>query len=130
MQQVRQKWFNFPAILLGAVLLRAFVPIGYMPAAPGKGLLFELCHDGLPVSFMSALEGHAHHGDHDAHENHGAVSDCSFGHILAFTYIDTPDIPELPVLPADDTTPMVVASVRTDQRVYARSPRGPPSRKR
>ena len=82
-QQLRQKWFSFPAIMLGAVLLRAFVPAGYMPAAPGQGLLFELCDAGVPTSFAAALDEHAHHGGHDAHEDHGAFGDCSFGHIVA-----------------------------------------------
>jgi hypothetical protein len=126
-QQVRQKWFNFPAILLGAVLLRAFVPAGYMPAAPGQGLLFELCHDGLPVSFMSTLQGHAHHGDHSAHDDHGPIGECSFGDILTSAYIDAPDAPELPLVPADNTLPVVVADVRVTQRIYARAPRGPPA---
>jgi hypothetical protein len=129
-QKFTQKWFSFPAILLGAVLLRAFVPAGYMPAAPGNGLLFELCHDGLPVSFMSALEGHAHHGDHSAHDDHGAVGDCSFGHILTGAYIDAPDVPELPVVPADTVSPVILADARVAQRIYASAPRGPPSRKR
>ena len=127
MQQVRQKWFNFPAILLAAVLVRAFAPAGSMPAAPGKGLLFELCHDGPPTSFVSALEGHAHHGDVGA--NHGPAGDCSFGHILTGAYVDSPDAPEVPVVTADGPSPVIVAGLHRAERVYAREPRGHPSRK-
>jgi hypothetical protein len=115
------------------VLLRAFVPAGYMPAAPGQGLLFELCDSALPTSFAAALDVHAHHGEHDGHSAHGehsAFGDCSFGHILAGASIDAPDVAELPVEPADTVTPVVLADVRIAQRVYARTPRGPPSRKR
>ena len=128
-QQITQRWLNFPAILLGAVLLRAFVPVGYMPAAPGQGLLFELCESRLPASFTTVLEGHAHHGDHSAHEEHSAFGDCSFGHILSGASIDAPEVPELPVVPADTAAPVVLSDVRFAQRVYARAPRGPPSRK-
>jgi hypothetical protein len=128
-QQLRQKWFNFPAIMLGAVLLRAFVPAGYMPAAPGQGLLFELCDAGLPTSFSEALDAHAHHGGHDAHEDHGTFGDCSFGHIVAGAAIDAPDVPALAIEPAHTALSVITADARAAQRVYARAPRGPPSRK-
>lgn len=132
MPQATQKWFNFPAVLLGAVLLRAIVPAGYMPAAPGQGLLFELCDSGLPTSFAAALDGHSHHNEHaghSAHESHSAFGDCSFGHILSGASMDAPDVPELPIVPADTAAPVILADVRSAQRVHARSPRGPPSRK-
>ena len=124
----RKLRFLLPVFLTG-VLLRAFIPAGYMPTAPGKGLLFELCHDGLPVSFMAALDEHAHHGDHGTHDDHGAVGDCSFGHIVAFTFIDAPAAPEIQVPPADTMSAVEVADGYVAQRVYARAPRGPPSRK-
>jgi len=83
-----RKWRLFLAVLLTGVLLRAFVPAGYMPAAPGKGLLFELCHEGMPAGFMAALGGHGHHAGHAGHDDHASAGDCSIGHILSLAFID------------------------------------------
>ena len=91
MQLATRKWRALVTVLMAGVVLRAFIPAGYMPAAPGKGLLFELCHDGLPVSFMTALEGHGHHtghGGHGGHDEHAAAGDCIIGHILSMAFID------------------------------------------
>jgi hypothetical protein len=103
MQLATRKWRVLVTVLLTGVLLRAFIPAGYMPAAPGKGLLFELCHDGLPVSFMAALDGHGHHaghGGHGGHEEHAAAGDCSIGHILSMAVIDEVDAPQAAILPS------------------------------
>ena len=54
-----------------------------MPAAPGSGLLFELCHDGMPAAMMAALKGGGHaHGHHAAHAagHHGSHHDSSANH--------------------------------------------------
>ena len=67
--------------------LRAFTPEGYMPAAQGSGLLFELCPEGMPAEVMQALSGGGHH-----HHHHGAsgdddsatgTSECPIGHMLS-----------------------------------------------
>ena len=100
MQLATRKWRVLVAVLLAGVVMRAFIPAGYMPAAPGKGLLFELCHDGLPVSFMAALDGHGHHAGHGGHEDHAASGDCSIGHILSMAFIDEPAIVEPAIQPA------------------------------
>ena len=57
-------------------------------AAPGNGLLFELCHDGLPAGFMAALGGHDHHAGHAGHDDHASGGDCSIGHILSLAFMD------------------------------------------
>jgi hypothetical protein len=95
MQLATRKWRTFLTVLLAGVVLRAFIPAGYMPAAPGKGLLFELCHDGLPAGFMEALGGHGHHASHGGHQashgghdDHASGGDCSIGHILSLAFID------------------------------------------
>ena len=86
--------------MLAGIVLRAFIPAGYMPATPGKGLLFELCHDGLPVSFMSALGGHGHHAGHGGHDDHAAAGDCSIGHILSMAFIDETQTAEPAIQPS------------------------------
>lgn len=77
-------------ILFAGVAMRALVPAGYMPAAPGSGLLFELCHDGMPPAMMAALKGGGHaHGHHAAHAaghaahaagHHGSHHDDAVNH--------------------------------------------------
>ena len=100
MQFATRKWRALATVLLAGVVLRAFVPTGYMPAAPGKGLLFELCHDGLPAGFMEALGGHGHHADHGGHDTHVSAGDCSIGHILSLAFIDEVDAPQAAILPS------------------------------
>lgn len=122
------------AVLLTGTLLRAFVPAGYMPAAAGQGLLFELCHDGMPPAIMAALDGHAHaHGSHSEHGHHGSGNDseggspCNIGHLLSLTVIDAVDIVEsalvAPISFADaDIPPLPVVA-----RSRAFSARAPPA---
>jgi len=76
-------------VVLGAALallsLRALMPDGYMPAAAGSGLLFELCPEGMPAEVMQALAGgrhHHHHGD-DADGARVDTGHCPIGHMLA-----------------------------------------------
>ncbi|HSN52942.1 MAG TPA: hypothetical protein VLS87_10450 [Woeseiaceae bacterium] len=67
-----------------------------MPAAPGTGLLFELCHDGLPAGFMEALGGHGHHAGHSGHGGHderASAGECSIAHILSMACIDEVQTP-------------------------------------
>ena len=99
MQLVPGKWRTLVAIMLAGVVLRAFIPAGYMPAAPGKGLLFELCHDGLPAGFMQALGGHGHHAGHGGHDDHASGGDCSIGHILSLAFIDASETAQPAVQP-------------------------------
>ena len=63
-------------ILCAVFLLRAVIPLGYMPAAFADGLPFVLCPDNLPSAFTTAIGSHAHdHDDHDA----SAIDQCDFG---------------------------------------------------
>ena len=69
-------------VLAAALLLRATIPAGYMPAGSNSGLFYELCPDGLPAAFVQTLQ-HEHAGHHaDPHEGHALDHDCSFGHLL------------------------------------------------
>jgi hypothetical protein len=70
-------------ILLASLLMRAGIPDGYMPAAPGSGLLFELCPSGVPAEFMQMLGGgHHHHGSAGDTTTHFDASQCPIGHML------------------------------------------------
>ncbi|MHB8478099.1 MAG: hypothetical protein ACYDBZ_17625 [Steroidobacteraceae bacterium] len=75
----------FTSLLLVALLFRAYVPVGFMPAS-GAPFLLELCPATYPVP-MPAHSGHHHSGTHSHFEN------CPFGsapaagpisHIVAF----------------------------------------------
>jgi len=74
-----------PLLLLSAsLLLRALIPIGYMPAAAGSGLVFEFCPEGIPKAFMQVLAGdsaagHGHTGHSEAADE---VHHCPVGHLL------------------------------------------------
>lgn len=72
-------------LLLATLLMRVAIPVGYMPAAAGSGLLFELCPEGMPASVMQALGGHHHH--HQAHSDKSEASfdaeQCPVGHMLS-----------------------------------------------
>jgi hypothetical protein len=73
-------------LLLAALLLRASIPAGYMPAALGSGLLFEFCPSGVPAEFMQALAGSAGHHHHVSAQDQGGHFDaeqCPIGHMLS-----------------------------------------------
>jgi len=71
-------------ILLASLMMRAGIPDGYMPAAPGSGLLFELCPSGVPAEFMQMLGGgHHHHGPAHDPATHFDAGQCPIGHMLA-----------------------------------------------
>ena len=114
--------------------MRAAIPAGYMPAASGSGLLFELCPDGIPTEFIEFLTGgaaqhHPHaahagsgHHDHDGYGDH----QCLVGHmLLSAAAVDDGLL--------SDTVPVSSPPAETGNRLYfdASRPgyrsRGPPA---
>ena len=70
-------------VLLPGIVLRAATPAGYMPAAAGSGLLFELCPDQLPAGVtLATSQAHKHH-QHEGGE--AAVDLCQLGHLFIAT---------------------------------------------
>ncbi len=134
MHPANRKWRFVATVLLTGVLLRAFIPAGYMPAAPGQGLLFELCPSSLPAGFTSTLTGHegqpshhsGHHSDHNAHDEHESDGDCSIGHILSFAFIDAAEVPDIQAAPLAGIVPIILFELVLPSRDYAYAPRGPP----
>lgn len=126
MRFATRKWRALVTVLLAGIVLRAFVPAGYMPAAPGKGLLFELCHDGVPAGFLEALGGHGHHSGHGDHDGHAGGADCSIGHILSMAVIDEVDAPQaaIPSAPGVFVAAPLQRLLRGHTGVY--SARAPP----
>ena len=109
---------NITAIVwLAALLFRAYIPVGFMPAS-GSPFLLELC-----PAYGTA---HAHQGHHHHSQGQADFQDCPFGsapalgpvsHLVAFERagpIASPvDIPAEPARPR--TRPL-----------HAYQPRGPP----
>lgn len=61
-RRMRLSFRAFQGFLLLALVLRAFIPVGYMPSAD-RPFTLELCPDGFPVELLSAA--------HEEHVNHG-----------------------------------------------------------
>jgi len=72
---------------LVGLLLRAATPLGYMPASPGSGLLFELCPGQLPAGFIlpGPPNGHDHHHHSSDDDIRSEPDTCQIGHILSST---------------------------------------------
>jgi len=108
-------------------MMRAGIPDGYMPAAPGSGLLFELCPSGVPAELMQMLGGgHHHHSSADDPATHFDAAQCPIGHMLSAAFA-AGDFSELELAAAPQ-----VLSVTPDPSNRSRSPaiarsRGPPA---
>lgn len=115
-------------VLLAGLILRAATPLGYMPATPGSGLLFELCPGQLPagVSLPGKTAGHEHH--HSSDDDSRAEPDlCQIGHLLssAVAVDDSPSEDIARFQAADLTIPPSAAKPPASFPPY-RS-RGPPA---
>ncbi len=122
-----------PLALVG-VLLRALVPAGYMPGSIETGLPFELCPEGLPASFTTVLDAGEpqsahHHGGHDGHhgEDGPALSDCSFGHLLVYGFVDSGVTADSRVEAPGEYVEAASIDVLPVRTVNGHNPRAPPS---
>ena len=116
-------------LLLAGLALRAATPLGYMPASPGSGLLFELCPGQLPagVVLRDQASGHDHH-QRSADDHAPAEPDaCPIGHLLSSSAApDDPDIGQTAVFQPGDLTTQVAIPPQSASRCAHRS-RGPPA---
>jgi|SRR5208283_564798 len=106
-------------LVLAAMLLRAYVPLGFMPAS-GAPLQLKICPMGLPMQMS------AHHLRHDGGQPY--VEDCPFGtapaagpisHLVVFDPAGQIASPSVPAL-----SPLRLG-VRPER---ANQARGPPTR--
>ena len=116
--------------LLTAVLLRAIMPMGYMPGSLSDGLPFELCPEGLPASVLAVLKGqerHHHHlqPDDGAEPQVSVYEQCDFGHLCtpAVTDFDSSvnSLPPVATAVADNLATVLRLNPRLSY-----SPRAPP----
>lgn len=125
------------AALAAALLLRAMIPAGFMPAAIGAGFPLQVCPSGLPGGALQRLAGAAghdhHHHHHHNHEHHtggdGAAytaEQCPIGHLLAAAAIPV----TLDFSVPRPAAPAIVGAAPSWQPVPHRvhwRPRAPPS---
>lgn len=119
-------------VLFSGLLLRALTPLGYMPAAPGSGLLFELCPDQIPPGFVlqdagnSAHHHHHHHGNSDDAPPSTEPDQCQIGHLLFSAVAADNAVTQIGDAPAADThfSPLVRTVSRLTVSVY--QSRAPP----
>ncbi len=116
-------------VLLAALMLRAGIPDGYMPATAGSGLLFELCPAGVPESFMRALSGsdhHQHHADTASSGSHYDTGQCPIGHMLS-SAAAFDDLWQIESAPAVQESIDITLPAYTRQAAISQRSRGPPA---
>jgi hypothetical protein len=106
-----------PGLLLALLLFRAYVPLGFMPAA-GTPFLLELCPEAAAMPMNMAMAAHHHHGG-----SHGHFEHCPFGGILSPGPVADP----LLVAVAATVSSLVAAPIELRPMV-ARTPRAHPAR--
>jgi len=112
-------------LLSVAILLRAIIPVGYMPGSLQSGLLFELCPEGLPAELIQSLSGgHQHHMADDAESAHSFEA-CAIGH-LAVTAATASFADFLTEPPVQTEATAVAAILFRTAPVRAYSSRAPP----
>jgi hypothetical protein len=135
---IARKHVNWRVAILLPVLLRALIPVGFMPMfVPGLGVQLVVCDSYAPVPHAASMptdmradmpmhhSQHAAgaHGGHPVHEDHGT---CPYGSSPALGALPTLAI--APLLVQRPTQPGVavaqVAYFEVSPR--AQSPRGPP----
>ena len=125
----RRRW---ALLALPALLLRALIPVGFMPVATAAGVGLELCPDAgpLPAGASAAAHIHAHHHHHPGGPPPSSAAHhapCLFAASAALA--SAPDGVAVAALPAPVRAPGeaqlgargFVASI-----VRAQSPRAPP----
>ena len=93
-------------MVLATLTLRAAIPAGFMPAAIGSGLPFEMCPSAVPAEILAAMSGagHVHHHHHTGHDSGGSdghfnAGDCPIGQALAAA-VAFDDLPPAVIAPA------------------------------
>ena len=105
------------SLLLAMLLLRAYVPVGFMPAS-GTPFLLELC----PGTASLPMPAHHHHPD-----THGHFDHCPFGSSPAAGPVSQLLV-FLPPPPAVEQSPPALQSQLGSIRLpSAHQPRAPPS---
>ena len=113
-----------PAVQLAvlALVVRAAIPLGYMPGNVFAGEFMVLCPTGIPAAFMEAITGHQHgHGGHTI----DADRDCPIGSALKPSWAPNDhQVSALDVTVArfDTPTPDTLSLRPASRQYHARAP--------
>ena len=125
----RRQWL-LAALVLPVLVLRALIPIGYMPVSDRGGFRIDFCPgEAQPPGVLAALRlaHHHHHGGADhgtpAPESHAP---CLFA--LSASPAFAPAVAIAAIIPPAATAPAESPALRVfvPAIVRAQSPRGPP----
>lgn len=138
MNRLRNRKLIALVLLLATLGTRAATPEGFMPAMPGKGLLFELCPSAVTPEVMAVIRSWQPHGHHHHHGHHGMAGDhtadhgahdssqCPIGHLLSSAVaVDTTWASE--AIPAAAVYFAAPVTVRASAFRASYSSRDPPS---
>ena len=108
-----------------ALLLRAAIPAGYMPAGADSGPpVSQFCPEGVPAEFMQMLAGgHAEHHE-DVHAGHSPDHQCPIGHLLlSAAAVDNPWHDDVSLAaPVFEALPVRVLTGTTRTHYHSRGP--------
>jgi len=133
LRRLRADKRRWALLALPALLLRALIPVGFMPVATADGLSIEFCPDAgpLPAAASAAADPHAHHH----HHHQGGPDPSSASHhapcpfAASATLAAAPDAACVAAPPALARAPGdadVSARAFVPSIVRAQSPRAPP----
>jgi hypothetical protein len=115
----RKRRHLLTGFLLAMLLLRAYVPIGFMPAS-GAPFLVELC----PATTALSMPMHSHHDHSDTHSH---FENCPFGSVTAAgplpAFGEAGPLPQFDLYSVVAIEPIAVGVTR----IHLPQPRGPPS---
>ena len=113
---------DVPAIvLLAALLFRAYVPVGFMPAS-GTPFLLELC----PTAYPAVTS--AHHSHHGHLQGHADFRNCPFGSAPAAGPVSHLIVFEPPGRFSSLVDILAEPNRPSTRPLLSHPPRGPPSR--
>ena len=129
-RQRNTRWLT--ALLAAGFILRAFIPVGYMPGNLLAGEFVELCPVGIGTVVDSGHHA-GHYAGHVAHHDGAAVEhdpnkSCPLG--LGIKFLGTPVV-ELDVQALEPPAHRVLRLIDTDVLALlpsSRQPRAPPAR--
>ena len=117
-----RKWARW---LLPLLVVRAFLPVGFMLATQADGLQLAFCPDQAPI-----VQGHAaahHHDDGNQHSGSAhAVTQCPFAVAAVAAVIDVPNLDTVALHAAEPILPERAAAVPVAGPQRADRIRGPP----
>jgi hypothetical protein len=130
LRAAKRRW---ALLALPALLLRALIPVGFMPVATADGLSIEFCPDAgpLPAAASAAADPHAHHH----HHTEGGADPSSASHHAPCPFAASATLaaaPEAASVPAAHALERASGDAEVSARAFvpsivrAQSPRAPP----